>query len=258
MMRLLLLVLLTIGCLAQAVERHVKSIHLFRADTKEVIKLIKPLLSKDTIVLPYENYIVLSVTDDEFNSITSLVNKLDIPPYQLMISVRAVGHKSNERSTGIDGVISSEGQIQRSVVMSVGSSQSTHHSEQTIRVREASPAYISVGRETPVKKEMFDDNGRYRTKFKYKLSERGFYATAKINGDQVMLNIHYADDKVGRDGASFDHKTVDTQITGKVGEWLTISRTSQKVSGPRIGFNVRQYSTADSVYEVLVKVDVLN
>lgn len=258
MMRLLLLVLLTIGCLVQAAERHVKSVNLFRADAKEVAKLIKPLLSKDAVVVPYSNYIVLSVTDDEFERITALVNKLDIPPYQLMISVRTQGHKSRGRSTGLDGVIGSEGQIQRRIIISAGSSKSAHHGEQTISVREASPAYISAGRAVPVKKKIFDDNGRYRTKFKYRLAEQGFYVMAKIHGDQVALDIHYADDRVGRDGASFDRRTVDTQITGKVGEWLTISRSSREVSGQRIGFNMRQYSTVDSVYDVLVKVDVLD
>ncbi|WP_211825143.1 hypothetical protein [Kistimonas asteriae] len=261
MMRRLLFVLIATVCLAQSVvaaERQIQSISLFRADSNEVARLVKPLLSKDSIVMPYRNELVLNVTDEEFETVKALVSKLDSPPHQLMITVRTPGRKTMAgRTVGVDGVISSEGHGQGSVVISTGSSQSARRGEQTVRATEGLPAYISVGREVPVKTGMFDEDGRYRTKTDYKTAERGFYVSARVQGDRVVLDIHHADDSVRHDGESFDRRAVDTEVAGKVGEWITISSTTREGSGRTSGFNVRRYSTVDSVYEVLVKVDVV-
>ncbi len=261
MMRRLLLVLIATACIAQAViaaERQIQNISLFRADSNEVAKLVKPLLSKDSIVMPYRENLVLKVTDEEFEAVKALVSKLDSPPHQLMITVRTPGSKTLAgRAIGVDGVVTSDGQGQGSVVISTGSSQSKRRGEQTVRATEGMPAYISVGREVPVKTDMFDEYGRYRTNTDYKTAERGFYASARIQGNQVVLDIYQTDDSVRHDGESFDRRKVDTQVSGKVGEWLTVSSTSREGSGRTSGFNVRRYSTVDTVYEVQVKVDVL-
>jgi hypothetical protein len=51
---------------------------LFRADAKEVAKLIRQLVSEDSSVVPFRDVIVFSVTDDEFEIIEALVKKLDV------------------------------------------------------------------------------------------------------------------------------------------------------------------------------------
>lgn len=253
-----MLVLFTISCLAHAsvaVERKFQSVSLFRADAKEVAKLIKQLVSEDSSVVPYRDVIVFSVTDDEFEIIEALVKKLDVPPHQLMITVRTPKRKTQAGRSGVNGVISSE--RQSSVVVSVGSSQSAPRGEQLVRVTEGVPAYISAGREVPVRTDIFDDNNHYRSRTDYKRVERGFYVSARVQEDQVVLDIYHADDSIRRDGESFDRQRVDTQVSGNVGEWLTIASTSREEINKTRSFNVQRYSTVDSVYEVLVKVDVL-
>lgn len=261
MIRRLLFVVIVTVCLVQpavAAERQIRSINLFRTDSNEVARLIKPLLSKDSIVLPYRDNLLLKVTDEEFETVKVLVGKLDTPPHQLRITVRIPGRQAMAANAiGVGGVINNEG-YESSVVISSGSSQSVGRGEQMVRATEGLPAYISVGREVPVRTKIFDEDGHYHAKTDYKATERGFYVRARIQGDRVVLDIYHVDDGVRPGDESFDRRKVDTQVAGNVGEWLSIASTTMDGGGQMSGLSVRRYSTMDSGYEVLVKVDVLD
>ena len=66
---------------------------------------------------------------------------------------------------------------------------------------------------------------------------RGFFATPRLNGEWVTIDISQQADSVARFGppGSVSTQSLSTTVSGRLGEWIELGGTSRQVSGNQTG-----------------------
>lgn len=109
-------------------------------------------------------------------------------------------------------------------------------SGQMVQTIEGAPAFIRVGRSLPVpmRQAVIGPGGAVVTEsVVFQDLGRGFYATPRVVGDRVTLDISQQADSAARFGppGSVSTQRLTTTVTGRLGEWIELGGTSREVSG---------------------------
>jgi len=97
----------------------------------------------------------------------------------------------------------------------------TSLSEQKIRAVEGYPAFLYTGQSIKIPSR--DSNGNYYTVEADAL--QGFYVTARLAGDRVILTISTSDDEFdeSQDDLVIHTQRLSTTVSGRIGEWIELS-----------------------------------
>lgn len=209
---------------AQAQERHLRTYTLKHTLAEQITPMLSAYLSPGSSITPYREQLIMNVTDAEYRQLQTLLDQFDTAPRSLMISVRKQSQQSNDDERyGVQGRIG-DGSVQvqngngyqRSesrVIINRGSSQSSRDGSQQVRAVEGMEAFISTGNTVSMR------NGRYGERELVPV-DSGFYATARIVGDEVIIDINQRDDRV--QGRGIATQSLQTQVRGNIGEWIPI------------------------------------
>jgi len=209
-----------------------------------LIPAIKPLLAADDGISGFNNELIITTDPQRIASIRQLVSQLDKPLQNLLISVKNNNAgSSQDNNSGFSGgirtgkIIIGTGQPAPSqsdgtTIQSNGLSYSTNattrtfstRAEQQIRAVEGNPAFIYTGesRQAPVQ-------DRYGNVSSTEVdANKGFYVTARLMGDRVLLDIFVSNDAFDQSSnnsrqvpVSIQH--LNTTVSGRVGEWISLS-----------------------------------
>ncbi|BFM16227.1 secretin N-terminal domain-containing protein [Maricurvus nonylphenolicus] len=275
---------LSIAC--YAAELQLEIIPLKHRPAETLIDQIRPHMARNSTISASGNSLIIRSTAENIAQLHVLIDELDTPLAQLMISVRqgdrvgtsTKGYNSNTVITsgnssikiGNDGsrTITSKSnggittRIENSSVTirrSTGTNNSGGISQ--VRATEGYPAYIHTGQQVPYTTSKGYGYDRYRDQ-EYKDVIKGVYVTPRIVGDDsVNLEIKVSNDKVKE-----QHKrnpNIQTQgyqgvVSGQLGQWIPLGSINITEEKHDEGLG-RSYRTSRSQdLNIYLKVDRVN
>jgi len=259
MRRLVLIVLLLMPMLSHAAEKQVlEVISLGYRQADDVIPMLRPLLAPGGTITGTKNQLVVRTTRANMAELKQVLAAVDSAPRRLMISVRqssgmdtsrdaasvqgSVDVGTNARvtvpgrpgTTGDPGVSVQSGRTR--VEGNVVSSQSARNDQltQSVQVLEGNPAFIRTGQSAIVPNTQIIDTltGRQIIQGGGQTVEAntGFYATPRVNGDRVTLEIGTSRERLRNlETGSVSGQHVSTVVSGRLGEWIEIGGITQSV-----------------------------
>lgn len=244
-----------------AQERHLRTYTLQHALAEQIVSVIAPQLSSGSNVTAYRQELILNVTDAEYRNIQALLTQLDTTPRSLMISVRKTGQQlDNEERYGVQGRIG-DGNVQvqsgngwqkrteTQVIVNRGSTQSSRDGSQQVRAVEGMEAFINTGNVVSMR-------SGYRGERELVPVDSGFYATARIVGDEVIVDIDQRDDRV--QGRGIATQQLQTQIRGRIGEWIPLGGLNASQSSNERAVTNYGNNSSNSISDLAIKVESLD
>lgn len=272
LLRFLFISLLTGNALAQ--ERHLHTYTMHSALPEQVVPVLSAQLSAGSTISAYRQQLVMNVTDEEYRNVLQLLNQFDVASRSLLISVRKQGEQfQQQQHYGVDGTIGSgdvrvqtNGRINsgrevltregwqrrdddtRIIVNQTNSSGSSAGSQQ-VRAVEGMRAFISAGTTLPVRSGPYGERTLTAV-------ESGFYATARIVGDEVIVDIDQRDDRV--QDRNIATQGLQTQVRGRIGEWIPLGGLSNSRDDRKRGLTDYQSNNGSSLSDLSIRVDTAN
>lgn len=265
--RRLLALLLTAAALpltarlqAQEEKRHLHTLQPQHVPPEQVAPVLAAQVGPGSSVTPYGNQLILNVTDAELHALRDLLQQLDSAPRPLLIAVRdSRQRRSDVDSAAVNGrwgdrveVRSGGGQWQprntAQVRVEQRSTGASTRGDRQVRALEGMAAYIGDGVLQPV------DTG-YGGRGLVSV-ESGFYATARVVGGEVIVDIDQRDDRAVR--GAIHTSGLRTQVRGRLGEWIPLGGVSRSVQGDERTLGGYRASSANSTSDVAIKVELVD
>ncbi|MCD5973224.1 secretin N-terminal domain-containing protein [Pseudomonas quasicaspiana] len=197
----------------------------------DLLPVAKSFLGPDGTVSAYNNQLIVNAEPRKIEELRALLSQLDVAAKRLLISVDT----SDSASRSINGV-------NQNRVINYGTA-SREGGVQQVQASEGTPALIQVGQSVPVTTSRTDNYGYAQSNTEYRNVTQGFYVTASVTGDIVHLNISTNRDRVSQERSdTFKVQSTDSQVSGRLGEWITLAGVSDQSVADRQG-NTQQYST---------------
>ena len=197
----------------------------------ELLPVAKSFLGQEGSVSAYNNQLIVNAEQRKIDELRALISQLDTAPKRLLISVDT---SDSAASSGNGG--------NQSRVISYGTA-SREGGVQQVQTSEGTPALIQVGQSVPVTTSQSDSYGYAQSNTEYRNVTQGFYVTASVTGDIVHLNITTNRDRVSQERPdTFKVQSTDSQVSGRIGEWITLAGGSDQSVADRRA-TAQSYST---------------
>ncbi|WP_455914061.1 secretin N-terminal domain-containing protein [Pseudomonas syringae] len=229
----------------------------------DLLPTVKSFLGNEGSVNAYGNKLIVNAEPDKISELRDLLGQLDTAPKRLMISVdnsdstvqSDQGYSVNGTVRSQDGRLSADG---RTRIQNYGTA-SRDGGVQQVQASEGTPALIQMGQSIPITSVQSDGYGYPQTNTQYRNVTQGFYVTATVTGDIVHLSISTNNDRMSQQQAdAIKVQSTDTQVSGRLGEWITLAGASGQSRADEHGV-ARRYSTQGSNdMQLRVKVDSLD
>lgn len=254
-------ILLVMALNAHAQDRHLHTYAMRHAVPEQVLPALIPQLSAGSSANAFQNQLILNVTDSEYRNVLTLLDQLDVAARSLLISVRNAGSvNSNSSEYGIDGRIGN-GNIQvqtgqridssRTEIRAINNNQySNRNGSQQVRAIEGMPAFIAAGSAV----SMTTRSSLYGTTRELVPVETGFYATARVIGNDVLIDVDQRDDRM--EGRRLNTQGVKTQVRGRVGEWIPLGAIAGSQTRNDRGLTGAGNSSQISTTDIAIKVEL--
>ena len=242
-MRALLLTLSLLLCLPLAQAQQTLEVIPLRAKTvDQVLPTLLPLVERGGSLSGMDNQLFLRASPRNREEIKKVLAAIDVPARQLIIRVSSVRGVDQERRGGSASgrvVISNTTRVEGQARVWDSSSQRQESGSQMVRAMEGSAAYISVGRSVPVplRQVVIGPGGAVVSEaVVYRDIGSGFYATPRVNGERVTLDISQHADTPGQYGpGSANTQRLATTVSGRLGEWMEIGGSGRQAQGTERG-----------------------
>jgi hypothetical protein len=241
----------------------------------EVIPVIRPLLGANESVTGMGNNLVLKAPPERIRQVRKLLAELDRPPQRLLITVGNQGDvaRSSRGFSSSADIRKGDGQIsinssgkpvdstRARIRLHDNTTQRSSTAGYQVQALEGRPAWINSGMRMPVSGvEHYYRNGIPYERRTTQLQDvsGGFYVIARLQGDNVMLEILQHDDRAARGRGVVSTQGVGTVVRGRLGEWLNLGGidTQADSSGGGLG---RSLSAQNSeTRQISVRVDCLD
>ncbi|CAD5109426.1 secretin N-terminal domain-containing protein [Zestomonas carbonaria] len=220
----------------------------------EVLPVVQSVLGYDGKASAYGNQLIVNAPPEKIQELRDLLQQLDTQPRRLLISVdTSDASHVDERGYRVDGSVRAgdmEVQAGRGEVRGKDqvriirrSTTSRDGGTQQVQATEGYPALIQVGQSVPLTTTSVGPYGGAYNDTQYRDVTRGFYVTARLNGDIVQVTIDSHNDRLSRSQqGAIDVQSTSTRVSGRLGEWLTVGGASQSGQSNESGF-LRQHST---------------
>ena len=262
---LLLLSIIPALCFGETV---VEVISVYNRPASELQPLLLPLLEPTDQIVANGDSMIVKTTPERLQTITQLIQKLDSPLHNLLISVvQSREMTAAQLNAGINYDINvplqQPGNPRGRAQGYYGQFQGRNNNQntQTIRTMDGVPAHIKAGNVVPITNYQV-----YRDPYGYPYGNRstqlveattGFEVTPRLVGQQVMLDVSPWSDNINSQG-QFQTQGANTSIRANLGEWVEIGGVDE--SGQNSGNTPFAYNrqSGQNNLRILVKVDVVN
>jgi type II secretory pathway component GspD/PulD (secretin) len=271
--RALVATLILLFCLGAAAQE-LQVIELRHRLADDVIPALQPLLEPGGVITGMDGMLFVRTSPGNLEQIRRAVATLDRQPRQLRITV-GQGTVATDSRAGVQGsatVGSSDVRVGvnrppgSTTGITVSAAGRTQHADlrnlSSVTTLEGSETFISVGQSAPVTTTEVERRPGGSTVVQttgYRSAATGFYATARVQGDLVTLDVSPQQQRFS--GTTRD-RTVDsaglaTRISGRLGEWIGAGGSSNTNSGASTGLLTWGRRSDASSYSVWVKVEEL-
>ena len=290
-MRALPTLLIMISCLlsvgATAAELRMEIIPLKHRPADTLIEHLRPLVDAKGSVSAAGNQLIINSTPANLAQLHLLIDELDKPLAQLMITVRR-GNQVGVSSSGYAGsgtITSGNGSIivtnngnTRTTTQSNGGiithidnstvtiNRSTASASQSgisqVRATEGYPAFIQSGQQIPITQRGYDGRNYYENQ-EYKDVVKGFYVTPQIVGDdRVTLSVRVVHDEAQQNNHNRNNtirtESMQATVSGRLGEWVSLGGINQAEQNTDQGIARRYSTTRSGDTNLFIKVDRVN
>ena len=252
-------VLLSCALALSAQAQSLEIIQLRNRPADQILPIVQPLVEPGGTVSGTGFQLIVRASPANLAQIKQVVASLDRAARQLVISVRQDAESRAERAAAAAGVVLSPGNSRVSGMITEGSSQGRDNISQQVRTQEGAAAYIAAGTSVPVTTRTMQ-----RTVNGVVVQETvtprdivsGFYATPRVNGDTVFLDISTQRDTPGNLGAgSANVNRLSSTVSGKLGQWIEIGGVSQSSGSTSGGILSRSSEAGQSDRRVFLRVE---
>lgn len=261
--RTLAWLLLLFLSLAQAQQERLEVINLRHRSAEDIIPLLRPILGNQGAISGLNNQLIVRAAPEQLAQIRSVLQQLDTPPRQLLISVRQAGQEENSGGgVAASGSIGVGGPGSRVIIGGgQGATRRQDNIIQQVQVLDGGEAYIQTGAEIPRTERYITRNGpftREQTTTYYQPVTTGFTVRPRLNGDRVTLDIApHRQRPSGPDGRMIESQSLTTTVSGRLGEWLEIGGVSETRQRQSSGLTYYDRSRGAREQRILLKVDAL-
>lgn len=239
-------------------EPPLEIIELQSRGAEELVPMLKPLAGEKATVAGQGRHLFLRAAPERMEELRQIIETLDRPPRQLMISVY-----QGRLSTGqLDALRIDTGLDPKHQGNSLRNTRTRNRLDATHRVRasDGQAAFIATGRSYPVPYSGFSAGAGGVQHYRgtdYRDALNGFYATPRLRGEQVTLEISPRSEHRRNGGKSFEVQRASTTLTGRLGEWMEIGGVSTQTDREGSDILKRRSTRINQDRHILLKVDAL-
>ena len=241
----------------------------------DVIPVIEPLVEPGGALTGSDNKLFLRASPANIAQIRQALAAIDHAPRQLLVTVGQATVRDSEAAAVRGGVTIGDDDIRVGVNRPPGapSGAEVHaradarqveiRNVSSVQTLEGNETLIAVGNSVPVTSRSASPDwsgSEVRESTIYRDVTTGFYATPRINGDRVVLEIsprqqRYQPGYRARDGGVIEVSGATTTVSGRLGEWIQLGAVHESSTGSTNRLLVWGRHTDNSVYSAWVKVE---
>jgi hypothetical protein len=259
-----------VGALAAAQELEIIELRYRLAE--EMIPVLQPLVAPGGVITGADRVLFVRTTPANLAQLREAVAMLDRRPRQVSVSV-GQGTVAETRGAGLRGAVSvGSGDFQAGVDAPPGTGtgvavgarggaeQASLGNVSTVRTLEGSETWIALGQVVPlagVQVVKGPRGPRGEPYVEYREVVTGFYATARLSGDLVTLEISPRQQRLQASdrGPTVATAGSTTTVSGRLGEWIPLGAVREAASSAGTGLLVWGRYRAESEYSAWVRVD---
>jgi type II secretory pathway component GspD/PulD (secretin) len=250
-----------------------ETIPLHYRTAEDLLPILQPLVPQGSVITGTGDVLFVRADAATLTQLREAVASLDRAPRQLLITV---GQVTNTQDSGTSvrgsGTIGS-GDVQvgvnrppapsagGQVIVRSGTASNDIRNVSSVQTLEGYETYVSLGQSRPFTSTTVTDGARYPPVVSQSTGFRdvqtGFYATPRVSGDRVTLEISSRQQRLTGEGRNAPVTTgsVGTTVTGKLGEWLQIGGSTDSSGGANSGLVTWGTRSDLTQYSAWVKVD---
>lgn len=240
---------------------------------EDMLPILQPLVPQGAALTGTGDTLLVRADAATVRQLRDAVAALDRPPRQLLITVGQVtaarGGGTSVRGSATIGSGDVQVGINRppqgttgaSATIRSGTASDSLRDVASVRALEGRETYIAFGESRPFTSTTVSGGGWYPPVVtqgtEYREVQSGFYATARISGDRVTLEIAPRQNRLtdNRVNPTVQTASAATTVTGRLGEWIEIGGSSATDGSTERGLGT--YSTRSDLtqYSAWVKVE---
>ncbi|MGB7739273.1 MAG: secretin N-terminal domain-containing protein [Steroidobacteraceae bacterium] len=267
----LLSLVLAVAPVVQA--ESLETIPLHYRTAEDLLPILQPLVPRGSVITGTGDVLFVRADAATLGQLREAVARLDRAPRQLLITVgqatTAQGGGTSVRGSGTIGSGDVQVGVNRppatsaggQVVVRSGTASDDIRNVSSVRALEGYETYVSLGQSRPFT-SMTVTGGVYyppvvSQSTGFRDVQTGFYATPRVNGDRVTLEISSRQQRLPNEGRNAPVATgsVNTTVTGRLGEWLQIGGSIDSSGGSNSGLVTWGTRSDLTQYSAWVKVD---
>lgn len=243
----------------------------FRA-AEDILPILQPLVPPGAALSGMGDLLLVRADAATVEQLRAVVATLDRAPRQLLITVgqatNASGGGTTVRSSGTVGSGDVQVGVNRppqadtgaSVAIRSGTASDGMRNVSSVRALEGHESFIAVGQSRPFTSTTVTQGGFFppvvTQTTDFRDVQAGFYATPRVNGERVTLEISPRQQRV-TDGRQPTVTTgsVVTTVSGRLGEWIQIGGSSAVETTSRRSLGTWGTGSDLTQYSAWVKVD---
>ena len=240
---------------------------------EELIPILEPLLPPGAALTGTGDVLLVRADAATLQQVRAALATLDRPPRQLLITVgQSTGRSAREASVRGSATIGS-GDVQVGVNRPPATEPGARvevqdrqdrtdiRSVSSVRALEGHEAYVAVGESRPFTSTSTAGGGRHGQAYgqttQHREVQTGFFATPRVSGDRVTLEISPTQQRFGSGPrpAAVATQTLTTTVSGRLGEWIELGGVDDSRRGGTTGLIAWGTRTELTQYAAWVKVD---
>lgn len=203
----------------------------------DVLPVVRPLLAEGGVLTGTDGLLFVRTSPANLEQIRAAIAAIDRAPRQLLITV-GQDTAGGSSSAGVRGTVVIGNDSSARVRVGGGSQRADLGNVSSIRTLEGNETYIAVGQSTP-----------------YRAADTGFYATARVSGDTVTLEISPRQQRFAGRGGVVESGGATTTVSMPLGEWIELGAVRETTAGSTGGLLVWGRHGGASEYSAWVKVE---
>ncbi len=242
MIRILLLTLTVLVATPAAAQQEFEIITLRSQTVDRVLPALLPLLEPGGTLTGANDQLFLRASRQNREDIKRALAAIDRPARRLVIQVsqnREVEATSRGGALRGEVVLGSDSRANLQARAWDNQGRRNEGASQIVQTVEGGQAFIQVGRSLPIPMRavaigpggavvsdtvVFHDVGR------------GFFASPRLNGDRVTIDISQQADSVSAAGRGvINTQRLSTTVSGRLGDWIELGGVSRQASGSQRG-----------------------
>ena len=253
------------GGRVHAQELEIIDLHYRLAD--ELLPILRPLVEPGGVLTGTDDVLFLRASPENAAQIRAAVATLDRAPRQLLITV-GQGNVRDLDTASVEGAATIGGDdvqvgVNRPPAAESGAEVQARARRQqadldnvsSVRVLEGTETWIAAGRSVPLTETWLRPDGIVQQSTTWRDMDTGFYATARLSEDRVILEISSRQQRLQAAGRQIATQGATTTVTAPLGEWFELGAVSQSGSTSTGGVLVWGRREDSSQYSVWVKVE---